>query len=548
MRTRLRALGLAAALGLHAAGTALAQRAEEPSHLYTTQRSDTVIGIGRRLLTEPNDWPAVAEFNGLKNPNRIRPGTGLRIPLRLLRSEAASARLEQVVGDVRAGSGAAAVTVRNGEALTEGTQVQTGAEGYAVLRLADGSVLRLARASTLQIERARRYPVIDHVSSGVRLDSGRVEVDAAKAAGGKPGFEVRSPQGVLAVRGTSFRVTVVEGKQLTGGEVLEGAVQFAGDANARELAAGFGTLIDAQRRVTEPTPLLGAPSVAAMPALQERLVLRFPLAAMAGAAGHRGQVGRTAQMNEVVADNLTTGAELRFTDLDDGDYVLKIRAIDARGLEGRDALLPFKLKARPEPPMPSAPAPRAVTRGTEVELAWASNPEARAYRLQLASDERFTRVLRDLPALADARFVLDKLPPGDYYWRLASVRGADDQGPWGAVRSFVLRPPMATPAPPAVGNTSMKFTWEGEPGQTFEFQLAHNAQFAPLVLAQQSDKPELELRRPPGGVYFMRLRARDADGFQGPYTTPQRFEIIDCIQVSEGPCVRAGSGEPLRRP
>lgn len=535
-----------------AAGSALAQStppAVEPSFAYTTQRGDTLIGIGRELLRDPTSWPEVASFNGLASPHRIAVGAALRIPLRLLRSEVAPAQVELVVGDVRSGSGNTAVPLRGGERLPEGTTVQTGSDGSAVVRLADGSLLRLAAGSQMKIDRARRYPAIDHVSSGVTVEQGRVEVEASKAVGGKPGFEVRTPQGLLGVRGTEFRVAVNGERQTTGGEVLEGTVQFAGGtggAGARRLDAGYGTVIDAERRVAEPTPLLPAPDLSAMPTLQEKLVLRFPLPTLAGATGFRGQVVRGAQLREVLADNLALGPELRFTQLDDGDYVLRVRAIDARGLEGRDATLAFRLKARPEPPMPTAPAPRGVTRGTQVELSWAANPAAASYRLQVATDERFARLVRDVPALLATTFMLDNIAPGDYFWRLASLRAGDDQGPWGVARAFVLRPLPANPAPPAIGDNSLKFTWEGEPGQTFEFQLASDSAFTQLVLQRTLDKPEFELPRPAGGVYYMRLRARDADGFQGPFTAAQRFELIDCLKSSDGACVRTGSGQPLR--
>ncbi len=542
-----------AALWLLSVGASILAQAQsappgEPSYVYTTQRGDSVIGISRRLLSDPRSWREVATFNRLKNPHSIAAGTRLSIPFRLLASEGMSVQVEQAHGDVRSGSGAAAATLRGGEALGEGAELQTGADGSAVVRLADGSLLRLAAGSQMQITRARRYPRVDVVGSGITLERGRVEVEAAKAVGGKPGFEVRTPQGVLGVRGTSFRAKVASDAQSTGGEVLEGAVQFDGDAAGRRVGAGFGTVIDAEHRVGEPTPLLPAPDVGAMPILQERLVLRFQLPLLAGAVGFRGQIASDPTFREVLADTLVQGSELRFTDLEDGDYFLRVRAIDGRGLEGRESTLTFRLKARPEPPLPSVPPQRGVSRGTRVALAWAANPQAASYHLQVASDERFTRLVRDLPAVTATVIDLDGIAPGEYFWRLASVRGGDDQGPWGSVRSFELRPPPATPAPPAIGDHSLQFSWDGEPGQTFEFQLANDPGFTQRVLERRLDKPEIEVPRPVGGVYFMRLRARDADGFQGPFTTPQRFEIIDCAQSSDGTCVRTGTDLPLRRP
>ena len=517
----------------------------EPSLPYVTQRSDTVIGLSRRLLIDPRQWREVARFNGLRDPNVIPVGATLRVPLRLLASQPAPARVERVVGSVRADG----ADLRNGDSLPEGGVVQTARDGSVVLRLADGSELRIAADSRLRLERARLYPALDHVDSGVSVGAGRVEVRAARAQAGKPGFEVKTPQGVLGVRGTEYRVAVTaSAASMTSGEVLEGAVLFdGGSGSGRVLAAGFGTVIDAQRRVAEPSPLLPPPDIRAMPSLQERLVLRFPVVRGEGVKGVRGLVARDREMREVLADNLAEGAELRFSNLEDGDYFLRVRAIDERGLEGRDALLSFRLKARPEPPAPTAPAPRHVARATQVELAWTQNPQAQSYRLQVASDAAFTRVLSDLRALTGPGHVLQGLAPGDYHWRLASVRAGNDQGPWGDPRTFVLRAPPSNPPPPRIGDRTLVFAWASEPGQTFEFQLARDAGFTDLVLERRLDRAEFELPRPSAGVYFMRVRERDADGFQGPFTAPQRFEIIDCLKTGDGECVGSAAG-PVRRP
>jgi hypothetical protein len=521
-----------------------AQAPAEPTHVYIARGGDTLIGIGRRLLVQPGAWPELVRINRIANPNRIAIGTAVAIPLRLLRSSALAVTVEQVRGDVRAGNTALAA----GATLAEGDEVRTATDGSVVLRLADGSLLRLAAGSTLRVEAARRLPDLDRTRSGVSLQSGRVEVQTPRSVDGKPSFEVRTPQGVLGVRGTEFRVAADSGSGVTRGEVLEGAIEAAAGATARRLEAGFGTSIDAQARVAEPVPLLAAPDLRNQPALQERLVVRFAVPAQTGVVAWRGLLARDRGMRDVVADNLAQGTELRFANLDDGPYVLRVRGIDAMGLEGRDADHAFVLKARPEPPLPSAPAPGGVTRGTRVELSWAGNPEAQTYRMQLANDERLGANLRDLPGLTTTSLTLDGLAPGNYFWRLASVRAGNDQGPWGVVRGFVVRPPPATPAPPAVGDTAVQFAWEGEPGQTFDFQIARDPNFEQMVLERRLEQAGIDLPRPPGGTYYVRYRARDADGFIGPFTTPQRFEVIDCIRVSEGGCVRTGGGEPLRRP
>ena len=68
------------------------------------------------------------------------------------------------------------------------------------------------------------------------------------------------------------------------------------------------------------------------------------------AVAYRAQVARDEQFNDVIATTVFTTPRARFTNLPDGSYLLRVRAIDAEGLEGQDATRGFALRARPEPP------------------------------------------------------------------------------------------------------------------------------------------------------------------------------------------------------
>ncbi|OYU76511.1 MAG: hypothetical protein CFE45_31525 [Burkholderiales bacterium PBB5] len=217
-----------------------------------------------------------------------------------------------------------------------------------------------------------------------------------------------------------------------------------------------------------------------------------------------------------------------------------MRAVDAQGLEGRDADHAFRLKARPEAPLPSAPAPKAVSFGSRADFGWAANQEAAHYRLQLASTPDFKAPLRDINELRELATQIEGLQPGVYHWRMASVRTGGDQGPWGDARSFELRPLPPQPKPPDVGDQSVGFAWAGAPGQTFEFQVARDTGFKQLVLERKLTQPGIELPQPGTGRFHVRLRTIDPDGFVGPYTTPQYFDIPNCVRNGAGGCVRSG--------
>jgi len=534
-------LGLLAPGGLAAqpAAGAAGAGAAEPVFTYTSVAGDTLIGLGRRLLADPAQWPELQRVNRIANPRRLPVGTALQIPLRLMVTEPLPARVVAVSGDVRGPDGQ---PVAAGQAVPQGGSLRTG-NGQATVQLVDGTVLRLRPASALQVSTSQRVPQAGAVQSGVQLQQGQVEVKAQKApAGGLPGFRLNTPQGLLGVRGTEFRVAVDAAAELTRGEVLEGQVATSGREGqpARLVDAGFGVVVDRAGQVAPPVRLLPAPDLAGLPALQERPLVRFSLAPLPGAVAWRGQVAADASFETVLADNRATGAELRFADMPDGRYILRVRAEDANGLQGLDAQHPFTLKARPEPPLPNTPSPQAVMSAGRVDFAWTAAAEARSYRLQIAQGERFDQPLRDQRGITATTWQLEGLPPGVYHWRLASERSASDQGPFGAVNRFELRAqPAALPAP-KIGEDGIRLAWEGQPNQTFEVQFARDTAFATPVLVQRTTTPALAVKLPGTGRFYVRLRATDPDGFQGPYTAPQQFDVPNCLRDGQQRCVTAG--------
>ena len=536
-----RALQLAA-IGLTMAAAAVS--AGEPVFTHVVTREETLIALSRRLLADPRQWPQLQQHNRIADARRVPVGTVLKIPVRLLATEPVPARVLSASGEV---SGPQGVAVAAGQALPQGARLQAGDGGQATLQLVDGTVLRLRAGSAVQVETSQRLPRSGEVLSGVKVEAGQVEVQAQKRPGaGAPGFQISTPQGLLGVRGTEFRVSVDARAETTRNEVLEGQVMTEGrDGRAgRSVAAGFGVVVDRSGTVTPPVRLLAPPDVSAWPALQERVLVRFPIRPQPAVVAYRAQVAAAADpaFERVLQDVRSTGAELRLVDLPDGDYRIRVRAEDAQGLQGRDALHLFTLKARPEPPLPTGPGPKAVVSGARLDLAWASVDEARSYRLQLARDEAMREPIQDQRTLAGTAWSVDALAPGVYFWRLASERSATDQGPFGPVQRVELRALPAPLPPPRVGEDSLKLAWEGLPGQTFEVEFARSADFAVLELTRRTEQSALELRLPGTGRYWVRMRARDPDGFVGPYTAPQAFTVPNCLRDGQQRCVGGADG------
>ena len=92
----------------------------------------------------------------------------------------------------------------------------------------------------------------------------------------------------------------------------------------------------------------------------------------------------------------------------------------------------------------------------------------------------------------------------------------------------------------------MQFAWSGEAGQRFLFQIARDTGFVNLIESVETSNTSHTIKRPAAGVYFMRLRATDADGFVGPFTPAQRFEVLNQVNDGTGGQLTTMDGKPVR--
>lgn len=514
---------------------------------HKAKPGDTLIGLGQTLLVHPADWPKVARLNRIDNPRRILIGSSIRIPVALMKSTPVQGAVLAVVGDATlAPVHGQATPAQVGAAIAPGTEIKTGANGYVTVQLADGSVLRVQSATTAKVERSNHYESAGFFASTLRLIQGRLEALVAHMTGGEPRFEVKTPQALLGVRGTHFRISVDDAQQVTRSEVLDGAVSVGATSGPRkspqQLAAGFGTQVYQRQGVGVPVKLPPGPDLSTVPALHERILVRINIPPVPGATLYRAQVAGDAAFRHVQGEVTSATPELRLANLPDAHYHLRVRVADAQGIEGPDALRQFQLKARPEPPTASLPTPGSKVRASTVSLAWAEHPEAARYHLQIAQDTRFGNLLHDNSFIQTTQQEVP-LPVGDYVWRVASIRPDGDHGPFGDPQSFQLKAPPPQPAPPKVDEQFLHFNWSAEPGQTFEFQLATDEAFKHLLLTQALTEPTIKVARPDqGGRLFIRYKAIDADGFIGPFTAPQAVTLPRCVQDGSGLCLRTGHG------
>jgi hypothetical protein len=240
----------------------------------------------------------------------------------------------------------------------------------------------------------------------------------------------------------------------------------------------------------------------------------------------RLQIAADAEFKQVLSDQrLEPGAEVRIAHLQDAQWHLRARRIDAQGIEGFDATQSFILKATPQPPAYRTPRTGAKQAVGGIEFAWASNAQATTSRLQVAQDAAFTKIVQD-EVVAKGDTLQATLPePGSYFWRLASVRASGDQGPFGDAQPFELRP---TPSTPEVKTSAegLRFSWGGRSVDKQQVQLASDAAFTQIVAQDELAALEWALPQPQfGGRHYFRYRSVEPDGFVTPYSETLTIDV-----------------------
>lgn len=522
--------------------------ARESTWRYTVLRGDTLYGVVRTHCKPGTSWVALQRLNRVHDPRRLQPGRILEIPSAWLLARATPAEIIHVQGEVELWRDGARERVHVGMQVREGDRLSSGDGAAVSLRLADGSRVLLRPRGELKLDEHVLLGASGAVRSHIRLNAGDLDV-RVPPSGTKRQLEVETPSAHLGVRGTEFRTHVDDtGDGGTRLEVLHGQVAARALADktagvhgaakrgrtdrpraasgSRVVEAGQGLRL-AQSGSGPVLALLTAPGLGGLPARVERLPLRFEWAALEGAHGYRAQVFAVDDSDALLLDGLATEASARWADLPDGRYELRVRGRDANGFEGRDARHVFTLKARPQPPFTRSPVPGARVWGSPTRLSWTQADGAARYHLQIARSDVFEAPLVDLQDVRDTEYAAE-LPPGRYHWRLATVRGDGDHGPFGDAQVFEQRaiPPAPGAAVAESDEGGLRVRWPAAAaGTRYQLQLARDASFAVVLTDTTTEQAQAALGVLEPGRYHLRVRSLDPDGFAGPWGAAQSIEI-----------------------
>lgn len=366
-------------------GAAQAQNDVGADWRYTVRPQDTVSELTRLYLKPHIRWHALAQHNRLPDANRIQAGTQLRMPLRWLSVQQTHAQLTAIAGDVQTrqldGTWRAA---RTGEAIQTGQHVQVGRHSSARLQFADQSTLVVQPDSTVVMDTLSLYAGGLMTDTRLRLQAGRVEVQANPQGRKGQQFEVITPAAVASVRGTQFVVEATPTRTIE--QTSQGQVALQTSQGQVTVQEGYSSAAQAGEKplppqVTRPAPELQNP--------QSRFVdfpIIFEWAAQIAATGWVMQIGLDPQMAQLTMNQQSPSPQLNAGALADGRYHLRAWSVDSKGIPSQAALHSFEVAIPRQQQGPAVQLPAHYFAAGPVSLQLAPLPAGRRYLLQITRD------------------------------------------------------------------------------------------------------------------------------------------------------------------
>ena len=511
-----------------------------PAHgadwVYTVVDGDNLWDFSAKYLDSVLRFDQLRKLNNVKNPRRLQPGSWLRVPMKWIRSNVVPARIGSVKGQAKLtrADRTKESGVSPGVLIHLGDTLKTGPHSSVAVVFADGTTLTLHSDAEMRFDHLSAHGETGMVDSRLHLGKGRLQTRVKPSAGPGSRFEIHTPSAITAVRGTAYRASVSLNSDSSNIEVLEGDVLVSGAEQQTLVPAGFGTRIVRGRAPAPPRKLLPPPTLKPIPEPVQRLNWRLDWMPIKGASGYRVEISEDQQLDVLNWEQVTASPFSVLPELADGDYWIRVRAVDPDGLEGKSVVKAMTLDRYPLPPLSLNPPDGEVVRGADFALEWAASGAADRYRLEIATDQAFENVVFALEETDLTQYrVTDLKESGTYYWRVSAIAEDDEIGPAGVVRSWKSGQALEQLSVEVeVMPDKLVGSWrQAGPGQRYHVQLAHDPDFEELELDEVITESEVSFEQIYSQVRYLRVSVVEADGYRGPWSNVRQIDPLLGMEV-----------------
>jgi len=503
--------------------------AQAEDWIYKVRERDNLWNLTVDHLIDISYVKKVQALNNISDPWHIVPGTILKIPSQWVRHFPALLRVQNLQGSAVILEDEARQTkpLKVGDLVMLGDIITTSSASTLIIGFLDGSQILLQEDSSLKVDHLMLLENTGMLDSQLQLLSGRLETQVSPDKGTARQFKIKTPVTVTSVRGTDYRISAEEEQNQSKTEVVEGKVIVTGEDKSRLILAGFGTITVKDQDPMPPVKLLLAPDISHIPSPFNEVPIQLFMPALKQGLGYRVQIANTAEFQDILFDKPFHSSIIRGPDLADGDYHIRVRAIDSQQLEGYNAQAQITINARPEAPFLVSPKlGEGILLEDDSEFSWSRQQGIDKYHMQIASVEDFSDILIDISDITEnEKTITEKLGLGKYYWRIAAT-DQDGDGPFTDGQLFRRIVPAPDIEAPDITDDMLTIrSRRGLPGQSYHFQMSDDESFSDLLVDKRTNEPGFEIARPTGGTYYIRVRTIDPDGFVGPFAAPQSIDV-----------------------
>lgn len=506
-------------------------QSDEKAATVIVAKKDNLVNICKTWLENPLKWPTVARFNRLENPHLIYPGQHIKIPVKLIKGIPMNGWVSFLKGKVFAYSHESNEPwrLKQDDIVKQGTEIETKKESAVEITFTDGSSFFLRPDTRINIRDSRqRQPY--YMIRQLFMPAGRIFLRIKESTGQDSKFEIQTPSAVSAARGTRFRVSVDQ-ENVTRTEVLDGSVGVKGEGQEVVLNTGQGTWVEDGESANAPEPLPDPPEIKGLRTMYQQLPVTFTIIPSEKAVACRLEIAKDPGMKDVVNTSIIkAGVPIPRITLPDAGYYCQVTAINKARLEGIPTKPSrFDVRVNPLPPFIQAPLDGSEIKTDGVTLEWLRVEDAASYEIQVTRQSDFKTLYKKIKNITGNSQHLGIDDYGPYYFRIRSIAKDDFIGIWSDVVTFThVEPPKAPKTEaPAVDENTISLRWQNLGAEMiYEFQMAKDPDFKNILIEKNTESADITFNRPKeGGIYYVRVRAVDPDGYKGMFTPAQTFEI-----------------------